>query len=317
MASILQYNLANNVGKDVTAMREIKRVLVIDDEMLICKSVKKIFATENIETDIATRGRDGLIKARSVNYDLVLIDIQMPEMNGYAVVRMLREIDPVIPIFVISGYNTPHTKEEALKCGANEFIPKPFLPEEVLDRVKKVFEGGKQFVRPVVRVEQVAVTESGIVAKRDSAIAVGYACEVATSSGPVSVTEQKISISKYAADKCFNLTTIYEDEPGIQDVLRRPAIREILDSEKTAGTIVVERVWSLARNRRSLREVLEVLDRENITLRIVNESMMDCVSQFARRWYENREALLREFACELTEKGEESAVEDEVPVAGA
>ncbi|HOO56285.1 MAG TPA: response regulator [bacterium] len=274
-------------------MAEIKKVLVIDDELFVCKSVKKILATESIETEISTIGREGLVKARTCSYDMVMVDIQMPEMNGYAVVRMIREIHPDMPIIVISGYNTPHTKEQAFKNGASDFIPKPFLPEEVLEKVKLFYSGDVPRVVPVSDQEKTGgvVTESS--KGRDSGLGVGYTCSYAGGEATVSISASKAAIEEFAAGNELSIKSFYEDSDSNVSPVKRPAVREILNNEREIGTVVIDTVWCISKNRKVLREFLEIMDAEGIKLVVVNDSMMDCASQFVRRWYRDRDEALK------------------------
>jgi len=278
-----------------------KKVLVIDDEYFVCKSIMKILDADGVETDIAMSGREGLIKARGSRYDLVLVDVKMPEMNGYAVVRMLKEIHPDVPVVVISGYNTSHTAEQAVNCGGLEFIPKPFTPEELKNAVDKYLSGE---ARPAAREPEPAPAAPPPVSRthvppRSATTAVGYAARMPrVAGGDLYFIEQKKKIEEYARDNGLELTGTYEDMSSDEPVLRRPAITGILSSEKTAGVLLVDSVCYVARNHVEMREFLEALDAEGMKLETAS-FLMDKLSQFVRRWYEDRDSALIEFSPDM------------------
>lgn len=264
---------------------EKRRALAIDDEIFVCKSIRKILELDSIETDIATSGREGLIMARSGDYDLVIIDVKMPEMNGYAVVRVLREIKPGLPVIVMSGYNTPHTREQAYLSGASVFIPKPFDPDEVRNAVLKFLkEGAPPPPAPLMVDGPIAAQET--IPPRDMKVAVGYVCAPSDGGPGASIDTQKKNILKFALDNGIDLATVYEDSSAEIEASLRPAFLRILEAERMAGVLLVDSIGCIVRHRGELRKFLEKLDGSGMKLRAAS-SDMDYASQFVRSWYEN------------------------------
>jgi len=269
-----------------------KNVLVIDDEYYVCRSVQKILAAEDIKTEISTSGRDGIAKVQERGFDLIIVDVQMPEVNGFEVVRTIRKIRPEMPVIVTSGYNTPQTKEKAAENGAGDFIPKPFTPDEMLEVVSKFFNSEI----PVCADQITATVEATVtaapreVSPRNPKKVVAYMCPIPLdyADDVISSEEQKKYITKYSIRNKLDVSAFYEDVEPSEDILQRPAIREILDKERDAGVLLVERVWCLSRKRTLLKPFLEILDSEGIKLQTAT-TMMDCVSQFARHWHKNKE----------------------------
>lgn len=101
------------------------RILIIDDEKAICNTLKEILTYEKYEVDIANDGAEGIKKAETGNYDLVLSDIKMPKMDGIEVLQKLQEINPDLPVVMISGHGNIDTAVDALKKGAYDYISKP------------------------------------------------------------------------------------------------------------------------------------------------------------------------------------------------
>jgi DNA-binding NtrC family response regulator len=116
------------------------RILVIDDEPTVCKSVSKILTPEGFDVDMETEPKEGLVKAVSGAYDLVITDIKMPGISGIDILRIVKEESPWTCVIVITGYSTVSSAVEAMKEGAFDYVPKPFTPDELSLVVKRAFE---------------------------------------------------------------------------------------------------------------------------------------------------------------------------------
>jgi two-component system, NtrC family, nitrogen regulation response regulator NtrX len=101
------------------------KILIIDDERAIRSTLKEILAYEKFEVDEAAEGAEGIKKAEAGGYDAILCDIKMPKMDGMEVLGKLIEINPDVPVIMISGHGTVDNAVEALKKGAYDFISKP------------------------------------------------------------------------------------------------------------------------------------------------------------------------------------------------
>ena len=101
------------------------KILIIDDEKAICNTLKEILQYEKYDVDIANDGEEGVKKAKAELYDLVLCDIKMPKMDGLEVLAMLQQINPEMPVVMISGHGTIETAVDAIRKGAYDYISKP------------------------------------------------------------------------------------------------------------------------------------------------------------------------------------------------
>ncbi len=119
---------------------EKKKVLVIDDEQIILDSVKKILGAEDFQIDPAISSRDGLERAMSQDYDLVLTDIRMPEIGGMRILRDIKRSKPALPVVIFTGYATVQSAVQAMKLGASDYVEKPFTPDMLVTTVKKVLQ---------------------------------------------------------------------------------------------------------------------------------------------------------------------------------
>jgi signal transduction histidine kinase len=116
------------------------KILFIDDEEIVLRSCRRIFAGSDYEIDTALSGEEGLNKALSQDYDIVVTDLKMPGIGGMEVLTRLKKERPETTVIIFTGYASVDTAREALKNGAFDYIPKPFTPEEIREVIKNALE---------------------------------------------------------------------------------------------------------------------------------------------------------------------------------
>jgi len=116
------------------------RILVVDDEMIVCESCKRILEEEGYEVEVALSGKEAFDKMRENPFDIVITDLKMPGMDGMEVLTTFRKEYPDAIVIMITGFSTVETAVEAMKLGAFDYIPKPFTPDEVSIVVNKAIE---------------------------------------------------------------------------------------------------------------------------------------------------------------------------------
>src|SRR5271169_3484861 len=114
------------------------RVLVVDDELDIREGLDTLLSMEGYKVDMAQNGADGLRKIESRAYDLVLLDLMMPDRSGMDVLRDVRGHDRETPIFMITAYGSVEAAVEALKLGANDYFSKPWDNEKLLIEIDRM-----------------------------------------------------------------------------------------------------------------------------------------------------------------------------------
>lgn len=117
-----------------------KKVLVIDDEPIIRTSCKRTLAPEGYDVTLAESGRAGIEILERKTFDVILLDLKMPDMDGIDVLKVIMERWPGIKVIIITGYSTVDTAVEALRLGAFNHIEKPFTPDTILAAVQEVFD---------------------------------------------------------------------------------------------------------------------------------------------------------------------------------
>ncbi|WP_184544673.1 response regulator [Mucilaginibacter sp. FT3.2] len=114
------------------------RVLIVDDNPMNRMLVIKILQKRGFETDTAENGKIAVFKVRNQNYDIVLMDLQMPEMDGYEATRQIREWrndKSNIPIIAMTAHTMPGEKEKCFEIGMNDFLPKPFFSDVLFEKI--------------------------------------------------------------------------------------------------------------------------------------------------------------------------------------
>lgn len=117
-----------------------KKILIIDDEPILGISCKRILEQLNFTAVYRDRSKQGLEDALSGEYDLILLDLLMPELDGMEVLRRLKAAKIETDIIIITGYGTIQTAVEAMKLGACDYVNKPFTPDELKIIVRRVFQ---------------------------------------------------------------------------------------------------------------------------------------------------------------------------------
>ena len=114
------------------------RILVIDDEADIRESLQDLLGIEGYDIETASTGGEGLRRMESSNYDLVLLDLMMPDRSGMDVLRQVRERDTETPIFLITAYGSVEVAVNALKTGASDYFSKPWDNEKLLIEIERM-----------------------------------------------------------------------------------------------------------------------------------------------------------------------------------
>lgn len=118
------------------------RILIVEDDDRIVGYMKRGLEAEDHEVQIAPDGQKGMDLGESLPFDLILLDIFLPEKNGLEVCRYLRAHEVKTPIFMMTARDTVDLKKEGYRAGANEYLPKPFSFETLLDKMDKLCPSG-------------------------------------------------------------------------------------------------------------------------------------------------------------------------------
>lgn len=125
------------------------RLLLIDDDRRAAQSLQRVFQAKGYEVAVSDRGDEGLERARTENFDVVLTDLRMPGLGGLDLVRQLHAAKPRLPIVLMTAFGTTETAIEATKHGAFEYLLKPFDMPELLDVIGRAAASSRRMTETV------------------------------------------------------------------------------------------------------------------------------------------------------------------------
>ena len=141
------------------------RVLVVDDEPVVTSSCRRVLAEAGYQVATSESGREGMARALAEDFDLLLTDLKMPDLDGMELVRTLRIERPGLAIIIITGYGTVQSAVEATKAGVSDYLEKPFTPDELSGAARHALAPERD--EPEARVEAGLVKEVLRLASRD------------------------------------------------------------------------------------------------------------------------------------------------------
>ncbi|MEP7074972.1 MAG: response regulator transcription factor [Acidobacteriota bacterium] len=113
------------------------KILIIDDDEELCDLVSEYLTVEGFQTEAVNDGIAGLEKAKSGNYDMAILDVMLPRMNGFEVLRHLRE-QSKLPVLMLTARGDDMERIVGLEIGADDYLPKPFNPRELVARLRAI-----------------------------------------------------------------------------------------------------------------------------------------------------------------------------------
>ncbi|RLF44017.1 MAG: two-component system response regulator, partial [Thermoplasmata archaeon] len=114
------------------------RILIVDDDAVFLRQLGKYMLAKNLSVDIAEGGKRALEMMRNERYDIVILDLKMPDMPGVEVLRQARQRGVQSKFIIVTGYGEIETAVETMKLGAADYIQKPFEAEELFNIIKEL-----------------------------------------------------------------------------------------------------------------------------------------------------------------------------------
>lgn len=145
-------------------------MLIIDDDEELCDLVSEYLGVEGFDTEVVNDGASGLEAARSGKYDLAILDVMLPKMNGFEVLKNLRT-DSRLPVLMLTARGDDMERIVGLESGADDYLPKPFNPRELVARLRAIMRrsssDGNDRGSDKIVVDDIELSESSRSAKLD------------------------------------------------------------------------------------------------------------------------------------------------------
>ncbi|MFN3077049.1 MAG: response regulator transcription factor CtrA [Alphaproteobacteria bacterium] len=145
------------------------RVLLIEDEPTTAHSIEVSLRREGMVVDAVTTGEEGLEVGRLYDYDVIVLDLMLPDMDGYEVLRRLRSSKVDVPVLILSGLDGTDKKIKGLGIGADDYLTKPFDKNELIARIQAIVRRSKGHAESVIRTGRLAVNLDARTAAIDNA----------------------------------------------------------------------------------------------------------------------------------------------------
>ncbi|MDO4832398.1 MAG: response regulator transcription factor [Clostridia bacterium] len=136
------------------------RVLIVEDEIRLAEALGEIMKSQRYTADIVNDGEDGLDYAMSDIYDVIVMDVMLPKMNGFDIVRKMREEKNQTPVIMLTAKDDTSDKIKGLDCGADDYLTKPFVPGELLARIRAISRRQGEVVMDEIKVEDITLSLS-------------------------------------------------------------------------------------------------------------------------------------------------------------
>ena len=220
-----------------------RKVLVVDDEKLIVKGIRFNLEQDGMEVDCAYDGEEAVEKAKENKYDIILLDLMLPKMDGLEVCQQIREFSNV-PIVMLTAKGEHMDKILGLDYGADDYITKPFNPLELIARVKSAY---RRYTKYNEKSEENIIYINGLEIDQDKHICRLYETQI-------ELTPMEFDILLYLAQKRGNVVSseelfekvwkekYLENNNTVMVHIRR--IREKL-KENTKNPKFIKRVWGV------------------------------------------------------------------------
>jgi DNA-binding response OmpR family regulator len=142
------------------------RILIIEDDHKIANAIKKGLEQESFAVDVEFDGKNGLGSALTIEYDLILLDRMLPEVDGIKICEILRDKQKHMPILLLTAKDKISDRVDGLNAGADDYLVKPFAFEELLARVRALLRRPKNQTDVILKIDNLELDPIKFIAKR-------------------------------------------------------------------------------------------------------------------------------------------------------
>lgn len=136
------------------------KILVVDDEIKLADAVGELLRRNKFVVDVVYDGKDGYFYAKNGDYDVILLDVMMPDMDGFEVASKLRQNKCNVPILMLTAKDEIASRVKGLDCGADDYLTKPFASEELLARIRALTRRQSELVYDELKFEDITLNTS-------------------------------------------------------------------------------------------------------------------------------------------------------------
>lgn len=133
------------------------RILIAEDDLDLNEAIKAFLEKNKFSVESVDNGEDALYYAETMDFDLIILDIMMPKLNGIQVLDKLRSEGSTVPIMILTAKSLTKDKVLGLDSGADDYLCKPFHPDELLSRIKALLRRGKEFTPLILKYHDIAL----------------------------------------------------------------------------------------------------------------------------------------------------------------
>jgi len=184
------------------------RVLLVEDSVRLQASLGAALRKSGYAVDVSGDGEEGLYLAMSNNYDVIVLDIMLPKIDGLTVLSRLRQDGKSTHVLLLTAKDTVEDRVTGLRSGADDYLVKPFALDELLARVEALARRSYGVKDPVIRIGQLEIDSTRRVARREGS--------------PIDLRPQEFSLLQYLALRRGAVVTRDEIETHIYDELAEP-----------------------------------------------------------------------------------------------
>jgi len=142
------------------------QILIVEDEEKIANFLRRGLVEESYAVEIAADGEDALYKFEINEYDLIILDLMIPKIDGLTVCRRIREVNTSVPILVLTARGATEDKIKGLDAGADDYVTKPFSFAELSARVRALLRRGKKADPAILTIDNLSLDPATRIAKR-------------------------------------------------------------------------------------------------------------------------------------------------------
>jgi diguanylate cyclase (GGDEF)-like protein len=204
------------------------KILVVEDDELIAQTLRILLSDQNYAVELAPDGQAGLELVEMFDYDLLLLDVMLPQLDGISLCRQLRSQGYQMPILLLTAQDSQHDKAIGLDAGADDYVVKPFDTEELVARIRALLRRANAIAQPLLEWGALKLDPSS--------------CEVIYEGKLLSVTPKEYSLLElflrnsrrvFSCDAILEHLWAYDDMPGEEAV--RTHVKGLRQKLKTAG----------------------------------------------------------------------------------